>query len=47
MTHWALAPDEDESTMTVAWGQNAANGNRSFQPQTRQTLNDGRDMINR
>ena len=30
VTHWALAPDEDDSVMTIAWGQNAANGNRSF-----------------
>lgn len=26
VTHWALTPDEDDSIMTVAWGQNAANG---------------------
>jgi hypothetical protein len=26
VTHWALTPDDDDSTMTVAWGQNAANG---------------------
>ncbi len=26
VTHWALAPDDDGSVMTIAWGQNAANG---------------------
>jgi hypothetical protein len=26
VTHWALTPDEDDTVMTVAWGQNAANG---------------------
>ncbi|KAG6835386.1 hypothetical protein H0H93_001964 [Arthromyces matolae] len=26
VTHWVLTPDEDDSVMTVAWGQNAANG---------------------
>ena len=26
VTHWALAPDDDETVMTIAWGQNAANG---------------------
>ncbi|THV04050.1 RCC1/BLIP-II [Dendrothele bispora CBS 962.96] len=26
VTHWATTPDDDGSTMTVAWGQNAANG---------------------
>lgn len=26
VTHWALAPDEDGSVMTIAWGQNASNG---------------------
>ncbi|KAF8888101.1 RCC1/BLIP-II [Infundibulicybe gibba] len=26
VTHWALTPDEEEGIMTVAWGQNAANG---------------------
>jgi hypothetical protein len=26
VTHWALTPDDDGSVMTIAWGQNAANG---------------------
>ncbi|KAG5644318.1 hypothetical protein DXG03_008676 [Asterophora parasitica] len=26
VTHWALTPDDDDTVMTVAWGQNAANG---------------------
>ena len=30
VTHWALAPDDDDIAMTIGWGQNAANGNRSF-----------------
>jgi len=28
VTHWAIAPDEDDTVMTIAWGQNAANGNQ-------------------
>jgi len=28
VTHWAIAPDEDDSVMAIAWGQNAANGNQ-------------------
>ena len=30
VTHWALTPDDDDSVMTIAWGQNAANGDRSL-----------------
>lgn len=26
VTHWALAPDDDDLVLTIAWGQNAANG---------------------
>lgn len=26
VTHWALTPDDDDTVMTVSWGQNAANG---------------------
>ncbi|KAF8521621.1 regulator of chromosome condensation 1/beta-lactamase-inhibitor protein II [Hysterangium stoloniferum] len=26
VTHFGLCPDDDESVMTIAWGQNAANG---------------------
>ncbi|KAG6844806.1 hypothetical protein H0H87_003632 [Tephrocybe sp. NHM501043] len=26
VTHWALTPDDDDSIMTVSWGQNASNG---------------------
>lgn len=26
VTHFALCPDDDDSVMTIAWGQNAANG---------------------
>ena len=26
VTHFALAPDDDKSVMTIAWGQNALNG---------------------
>lgn len=26
VTHWALAPADDGGVMTIAWGQNAANG---------------------
>lgn len=32
VTHWALTPDEDDSIMTVAWGQNAANGELGLGP---------------
>ncbi|KAF5361127.1 hypothetical protein D9758_009052 [Tetrapyrgos nigripes] len=28
VTHWATTPDDDGTTMTVAWGQNAANVSR-------------------
>lgn len=28
VTHFALTTDDDGSVMTVAWGQNAANGKR-------------------
>lgn len=34
VTHWALTPDDDDSVMTIGWGQNAANGNRSSIPNT-------------
>lgn len=33
VTHWALAPDEDDSVMTIAWGQNAANGELGLGPE--------------
>ncbi|KAF9456066.1 regulator of chromosome condensation 1/beta-lactamase-inhibitor protein II [Collybia nuda] len=32
VTHWALTPDDDESVMTVGWGQNAANGELGLGP---------------
>ncbi|GLB41420.1 putative regulator of chromosome condensation (RCC1) repeat [Lyophyllum shimeji] len=32
VTHWALTPDEDDTVMTVAWGQNAANGELGLGP---------------
>jgi hypothetical protein len=32
VTHWALAPDDDESVMTITWGQNAANGELGLGP---------------
>ncbi|RDB27916.1 Protein RCC2 [Hypsizygus marmoreus] len=32
VTHWALTPDDDDSVMTVAWGQNAANGELGLGP---------------
>jgi len=32
VTHWALAPDDDDSIMTIAWGQNAANGELGLGP---------------
>ncbi|KAG6810944.1 hypothetical protein H0H92_009685 [Tricholoma furcatifolium] len=32
VTHWALTPDEDDSIMTVGWGQNAANGELGLGP---------------
>ncbi|TFY76178.1 hypothetical protein EWM64_g7829, partial [Hericium alpestre] len=33
VTHWALAPDEEDSgVMTVCWGQNAANGELGLGP---------------
>ncbi|EPQ56793.1 hypothetical protein GLOTRDRAFT_92642 [Gloeophyllum trabeum ATCC 11539] len=33
VTHWALAPDEDGSVMTIAWGQNAVNGELGLGPE--------------
>lgn len=35
VTHFALAPDDDEDggTMTIAWGQNAANGELGLGPE--------------
>ena len=30
VTHWALTPEDDDVIMTVAWGQNAANGSSPF-----------------
>ncbi|KAF5379474.1 hypothetical protein D9615_006654 [Tricholomella constricta] len=32
VTHWALTPDDDDSVMTIAWGQNAANGELGLGP---------------
>lgn len=32
VTHWLTTDDEDDSTMTVAWGQNAHNGRTSVFP---------------
>lgn len=32
VTHWALAPDEDGSVMTIAFGQGAANGELGLGP---------------
>ncbi|KAF7431201.1 hypothetical protein PC9H_006922 [Pleurotus ostreatus] len=32
VTHWALCPDDDGSTMTIAWGQNASNGELGLGP---------------
>ncbi|KII83393.1 hypothetical protein PLICRDRAFT_180473 [Plicaturopsis crispa FD-325 SS-3] len=32
VTHWALTPDDDGSVMTVAWGQNAHNGELGLGP---------------
>ncbi|KAF8075359.1 regulator of chromosome condensation 1/beta-lactamase-inhibitor protein II [Lyophyllum atratum] len=32
VTHWALTPDDDDTVMTVAWGQNAANGELGLGP---------------
>ena len=46
VTHWGLAPDDDDSVMTVGWGQNAANGNQSLQFQYTRHLKTG-DMTNR
>ncbi|KAG5652910.1 hypothetical protein H0H81_003110 [Sphagnurus paluster] len=33
VTHWALTPDDDDTVMTVAWGQNAANGELGLGPE--------------
>jgi hypothetical protein len=35
VTHFALAPDDDEDggTMTIAWGQNATNGELGLGPE--------------
>jgi len=32
VTHWAITDDDDGGTMTVAWGQNAANGELGLGP---------------
>ncbi|KZT69242.1 RCC1/BLIP-II protein [Daedalea quercina L-15889] len=32
VTHWALAPDEDDSIMTIAFGQGASNGELGLGP---------------
>ncbi|KAG6867701.1 hypothetical protein C0993_012151 [Termitomyces sp. T159_Od127] len=32
VTHWVLTPDEDDTVMTVGWGQNAANGELGLGP---------------
>ncbi|TFK48358.1 RCC1/BLIP-II [Heliocybe sulcata] len=32
VTHWALAPDEDGTIMTIAWGQSAVNGELGLGP---------------
>ncbi|KAK7435367.1 hypothetical protein VKT23_019722 [Stygiomarasmius scandens] len=53
VTHWATTPDDDGTTMTVAWGQNAANGElglgvdepKSATKPTRHERLDGIDVV--
>jgi hypothetical protein len=30
VTHWLVTPDDDNTPMTVTWGQNAANGMKNI-----------------